>query len=129
MSDAIKREVLLKVANGKSLLPYGRAKWKIGDKVVHVRFVTSRKPDKTHAYNVNPTTLTADYELWICSNAKTYYLTPMPIISRMYHHPDSYIDGADVNRRIMSVNTTTHLTLYARGGRKEQFAEYFRATL
>jgi len=74
MSTSEKNAALAKVANGASIVSAGNAKARIGKAVVHVRFCSRNlsAPGK-FKFNINPNTLSADYELWVCGSAARYY--------------------------------------------------------
>src|SRR5947209_4003869 len=69
--------------------PEGQSSFRFPQGLVHTRFKTSGP----FSFNLNPATLRADYELWICGDPKVYYLLPITRIREMYHHPDAYIDN------------------------------------
>jgi len=75
MSAAEKGAVVAMVAKDAPLVSAGRAKVRIGKCLVHVRYCSpNAKALKRYKFNINPNTLSADYELWICGSAAIYYL-------------------------------------------------------
>lgn len=67
-------------------------------------------------FNINPNTLSADYELWVCGSVAIYYLMPVAFIRDIYEHPNSYIDHFYPQIRIVSVDANVHTVTYAAGG-------------
>lgn len=132
-NEATKNSVLAQIANGQPVsvaLGKGRAKWQVGAHVVHVRFRTSPKSDGvTFAYNINPNSLTADYELWICGSESVYYLIPNVEIRAIYDDPDTYPDFQHPEIRVADIDTLHHRALYGRGGKSRDFTQYFCRTV
>lgn len=130
MTLEIKMDVIKKIALGRNVTPMKKAKWRIGSAVVHVRYRTDPKSDgETFAYNINPNTLTADFELWICGDANRYYLFPTDLMKSIYYDPEAYRDYTHRNIRVVDINTATHLILYGRGSKSLDGSDYFRANL
>ena len=77
MSNSEKNAALSKIAKGSAVAPAGNAKVRIGKSVVHVRYCSqnAKAPGK-FKFNINPNTLSADFELWVCGRATVYYLMP-----------------------------------------------------
>ena len=87
------KESLVKIANGREIKYLKNACVEINNIVIHCRFVTNGlgKDDKEKfSFNINQTTLTADYELWVCGSSNWYYLIPIKIINDIYDDPDTY---------------------------------------
>ena len=107
-----------------------KAKYRIAEKTVHVRFRSNPKRDgRTYAYNINPNTLTADFEVWICGDAERYYLLPIARIREIYADPDAYTDYRHPEIRVLDVDTTTHRIMYGHGGKTADGTGYYRRTL
>ena len=108
----------------------GRSKVRIGDAVVHVRFCSTNAaaPEK-FKFNINPNSLSADFELWVCGDESQYYLAPITVIQQMHRHPESYPDRHHPNITVVSLDTSTHRVTYARGGEAMDFRPYFRSHL
>ena len=93
MKEKIKDEVLIKICSADVWVSIGDSKYKFGNTIVHVRFCSSdTRSSSRYKFNINPNTLTADYELWICGSSENYYLVPNKIIKDIYYNPDAYID-------------------------------------
>jgi len=122
--------VLRKVAGNRSPAPLGHAKFRVGEWTVHTRFCgeDSSRPDK-YKFNVNPNTLSADFELWMCGHSDCYYLMPIPLMRHMYDHPDAYPDRHHPAFRVVTVDSASRGVMYARGGESINLRPYFRVNL
>ncbi|MBL8894666.1 MAG: hypothetical protein JNJ53_08690 [Rhizobiales bacterium] len=129
MSSAAKAAVIANVAGDRQHRRIGDAMYRVGDAKVHVRYVSWPKARSTYAFNVNPTTLRADFEVWICGDASSYYLTPIEVIRTLYDDPDAYVDRRHPKLRVMEVSLDDHSCLYARGGQRKNFSPYYLAKL
>ena len=130
MREEIKREVYKRIGGSQNWVPSGRAKIRIGKNIIHVRFSSTRRRRPTnYGFNINPNTLTADFELWICGDKETYYLTPTKIIKDIYYDPDAYQDYHHEGIKAVSVDTDSNYVMYARGGKSLDLNPYFRGTL
>jgi len=130
MNIAEKNAALTRIAKGKTIAPAGNAKVRIGKSVVHVRYCSpnANAPEK-FKFNINPNTLSADYELWVCGSAAAYYLMPISLMQNIYDNPDSYVDRSHPEIRVVSVDTHLHTVNYASGGVKGSIKGYLCATL
>jgi len=98
--------------------------------VVHVRYCSpnANAPVK-FKFNINPNTLSADYELWVCGSATVYYLMPISFMQGIYDNPNSYIDRRNPEIRVVSVDTDSHTVTYASGGVSSSLRSYLGVTL
>jgi len=113
-----KEKVLAQISGNRFCSPCGRAKYSIDGRIIHVRFCSTDKQGSSHyKFNINPNTLVADYELWICGSSTAYYLIPITIIKTIYHDPEAYIDNYHPEIRVVSVRTDTDRVTYASGGK------------
>lgn len=130
MSTSEKNAALAKVANGASIVSAGNAKARIGKAVVHVRFCSRNlsAPGK-FKFNINPNTLSADFELWVCGSAVLYYLMPVVFMRRNYDNPDTYVDRMHPEIRVVSVDANAHTVTYAAGGVSSSLRGYLCGTL
>lgn len=130
MSTSEKNAALAKVANGASIVSAGNAKVRIGEAVVHVRFCSQNlsAPGK-FKFNINPNTLSADYELWVCGNAALYYFMPVAFMRGIYVNPDTYVDRKHPEIRVVSVDANAHTVTYAAGGVSSSLRGYLCDTL
>jgi hypothetical protein len=130
MSASEKNAALANVANGVSIVSVRKAKAQIGKALDHVRFC-SRTLDASgkFKFNINPNTLSADYELWVCGSSALYYLMPVSFIRAIYDNPATYIDRIHPEIRVVSVNADAHTVTYAAGGVSSSLQGYLCATL
>lgn len=129
-NKAIKLAVLSTIAGGTSYSLSGRAEGLVKGKSVHVRYNSSnRRAPSKFKFNINPTTLSADFELWICGSAANYYLMPIEFIRRLYKHPDAYPDRQNPGYTVVSVDANAHNVMFAPGGRSESLGPYLGAVL
>tara|TARA_R110000850_G_C9978433_1_gene465724 strand:+ start:1738 stop:2130 length:393 start_codon:yes stop_codon:yes gene_type:complete len=126
VSDTEKLSALSAVANGASVSPIGKAKYRVGNDTVHVRFCSSSAAasDK-YKFNINPNTLSADYELWVCGSATTYYLVPVSVMRDIYDNPNTYEDRHHPGIKVVSVDAASHTVTYATGGVHLSLSSYF----
>jgi len=123
--ETIKRSVLERIAKGEPIVSKGKAKYLIRGKIVHVRFCSFDPRDSSRfKFNINPNTLTAEYELWICGDESTFYLIPIGIIRDIYEDPDAYIDRHHPEIRVVSLNTYTNQVTYGIGGKSLNIGLY-----
>jgi hypothetical protein len=124
MNDAVKLQVLAQIGRG----PWkreGQTNYRSAAGLVHARFKTSGP----FSFNINPATLRADYELWICGSASFYYLLPRRVVKSIYEYPDAYVDRRHLEIRVVSVDTNAHRATYGRGAKSLSLQQYFRAKL
>ena len=102
----------------------------IGKSVVHVRYCSpnANAPGK-FKFNINPNTLSADYELWVCGSAMVYYLMPISFMKGIYDTPNSYVDRRHPEILVVSVDTHAHTITYASGGVGSSLRGYLGTTL
>ena len=128
MSNIKTNAVLLSLSNGLSPLSVGRSKFRVGHRVLHVRFCsTDATGSARFKFNINPNTLSADYELWVCGTADRYYLMPVALMRAIYENPNTYVDKAHPEIRVVSVDSRTHRVIYASGGMSQSLREYLNA--
>lgn len=128
--EEIKCIVLDHISAGKEWYPNGRTKYLIAHDVIHVRFCSADSfGSSRYKFNINPNTLSADYEVWICNNADTYYLVPMRLMRHIYDDPKTYVDRRHPEIRVVSVNASTNIVTYATGGKIIDLTPYLRRTL
>jgi len=133
-NEMLKEEVIHQIAHGKlweKAVGHGQAKWRIGSKIVHVRYRS--KPVSgggvIYSYNINPNTLASDFEVWICGSADVYYFIPIKVLQEIYNHPDAYVDYTHPEIRVADVNIDNDQCRYARDGQTMDFSSYRCATL
>lgn len=124
----IKDEVLSAISAGASAVMYGREIYRLGSTTVHARYCSSGSGNY-YKFNINPNTLRADFELWICGSRDHYYLIPMSVIEDMYKHPTAYPDNHHPKIRVVTVDQYVHSARYASPSITRDLSPYFRATL
>ena len=124
------KTVLERIANGTTVEYTKKSKVRIGKSIVHFRYCSTKPTARWRFnFNINPNTLSADYELWICGKAAVYYLMPISFIQDIYDNPDTYALRKNPEIRPVSVDTYSHTVTYAKGGVKKSLEAYFGATL
>ena len=108
------------------MLPDSNAKYQIGASIIHVRFCSGITEFR---FNINPNTLSADYELWICGAADQFYLIPIKILQWIYEHPNTYPDHHHPEIRVVSIDITTHQLQFATGLGPADFSPYWQDAL
>jgi len=117
LNDEQKEIVLKKLAANSNYKSQGRSKYLINNEIVHVRFCSFDKRDNSRfKFNINPNTLSSDYELWICGSSEIYYLMPIKILKEIYENPNTYIDRHHPEIRVVSLNSRENKVVYASGG-------------
>ena len=128
--DRVKKVVLGCIAAGRSRQDTGHAKCLIGGKSLHIRYrAKSEDTPDLYIFNINPNTLTSDYELWICGSEDRYYLIPIGAIRSMYGHPAAYPDRRHPSIRIVTVDVVFHRVMFAAGAVGNDIERYFCTTL
>ena len=130
MSITEKLAVLSAASQGASRVILPKSKVRISGKVIHTRFCAenTRSPTK-YKFNINPNTLSADFELWVCGRSECYYLLPVAILRKIYDNPSTYVDNTHPDIRVISLDIKTNFVMYARGGASISIADCFRTTL
>ncbi len=128
MNEAEKKSALLAIANGASITSLGKVKHRVDSSVVHVRFC-SRNPGVAgkFKFNINPNTLSADCELWVCGSSSLYYLMPVAFVREIYDTPNTYKDRHHLGIKVVSVDTTSHIVTYASGGVNASLRQFLGA--
>lgn len=113
VGEVAKFTVLSRIAAGASAQTLGRSMVRIGWWIVHVRFRSAAHTEggTVYRFGLNPRTLTADLELWICGSADTYYLIPKTIVHRIYNDPSALPDHVHTEIRFAEINARTHKCL------------------
>ncbi len=97
---------------------------------MHVRFcsASARAPGK-FKFNINPNSLSADFELWVCGEANAFYLIPISFIRAIYDNPNTYQDTHHVGIKVVSVDAHEHKVMFASGGVSANLKQFFGARL
>ena len=130
VSKVEKDAALNKIANYDTIASIGKSKFRIDKVVVHVRYCsTNEKAPEKYKFNINPNTLSADFELWVCGNSATYYLMPVAFMREIYENPSTYVDNTHPEIRVVSVDSGSHFVTYAAGGVGSSLKPYLGITL
>ena len=133
MNESTKEEVLRQMSGNRLFLKargHGQSKWKVSGKIIHIRFCSRPAADgATFGYNINPNTLSSDYEVWICARAEIYYAIPIVVIKRIYSDPGAYVDRWHPEMRVAHVHTGTHHATFSSSSSGLDFTAYFRGVL
>lgn len=129
MSETVKATVLNAIAAGQPVRPIGHAKFRVGEAVVHVRFCSINSAARSKfKFNLNPNTLSADHEVWICGDAGTFYFLPHDAIVEMYEHPAAYVDRRHPKITVVSVDVVDNTATFATGGQKLDLRAFLNRT-
>lgn len=129
-SQEVKHIVLDNICVGERWVSNGGANYCTGLYDIHVRFCSTDRSGSPHyKFNINPNTLSNDYEVWICGDANKYYLIPIKVMIQIYNDVEGYVDSLHPNIRIVSVNAEINTVTYAAGGKSIDLAPYLRRTL
>ena len=133
MNESAKESVLRQMSGDRPFSiarGHGQSKWSIAGKIVHMRFCSQPEADGvTFGYNINPNTLSSDYEVWICGRAEVYYLIPIAVVRTIYSDAGAYVDSWHPEMRVAHVHTRTHHATFSNRGSGLDFTAYFRASL
>lgn len=129
MSEVEKQSALLAIANGLYVVSLKKSKWQVGHSVVHVRFCSHnpRAAAGQFRFNINPNTLSADYELWVCGSGSLHYLMPVSFVRGIYDDPNTYEDQHHPGIKVVSVDAMSHTVTYASGGVNASPRQYLGA--
>ena len=127
MDDDVRYRVLKEIAGAIGYSTADQAKFRIGKSLEHTRFCSQNAaaPSK-YKFNINPNTLSADYELWICGSSNSYYLIPISIMKQIYSDPEAYVDKHHPEIRVVSVDIEKHCVAYAKGGKICDLSSFFQ---
>lgn len=128
LDNEAKKQVISKIAGNLPIQVLPKDKVRVGRTIIHVRCTTRGKGGgRTWSFNINPNTLTAHYELWICGKPDKYYLIPIEVMKAIYDDPASWPDKMHPEIRVADIDTRTHECFY--GGVAKGFSSYFCAPL
>lgn len=116
----IKEMVLRSLSRSQTFRWIGKAECRIDGATIHVRYCT-----RSAKFNINPTTLAADYELWICGGEAHWYLLPKSVVRALHDHPRAYPDKRNPGYTVVSVNALCHRADYAAPGITLDLSPYF----
>ena len=123
-ADETKARILRSIAGSRGYRQEGRGKFRIGTTLVHIRYKSKASHGTSYPYNINPNTLRADYELWICGDRDGWYLIPISVIREMYEDPQAYVDRRHPEIRVATLDVASHSVIYGSGGQRISFSAY-----
>jgi hypothetical protein len=124
------KAILLDRLAPKRWVHYRSSLYEVDGLKLHVRWCSTYPKRPSHyKFNINASTLRADLEIWICGSPDMYYILPVSEIRKMYGHPRAYHDYRHPNMRVVTVNTTDHAVIFARGGTGINLRDYLLAKL
>lgn len=107
--------IFQKLAEGMPISNLGKHKVMIGTSKIHYRFKSiPRANHHKFPFNINPNSVDADFELFICGNEHKYYLIPIEKLEMMYSHPNAYPDRHHPNIRIITIDSLKDKVTYAK---------------
>lgn len=118
-----KETVLNKIADGQQISRLPKSKAKIGDKIFHYRLKSfaANGSDK-FPFNINPNTLTADFEVWICGSENTFYTVPIKTIKEIYNDPDTYTNSNENQGNIKTLTFDSYYNIAKYGRNRKQIS-------
>jgi hypothetical protein len=129
-NNEIKQNVLNIISKGSNYVSIGRSKYRINSNIVHVRYCSTSSSNKSlYKFNINPNTLNANYELWICGNLNYFYLIPTEIMTMICEDPNTYPDNHYPDIRVVSVDISKDKIIYGTGGKSLNISKYFKKVL
>ena len=123
----IKEAVFDQIAPGEAAVRCGVEMYRVRGSQVHARYCAPGSGN--YKFNLNPNTLRADFELWICGTLDHWYLIPVQVIQQMYEHPAAYRDPFHPESCALGVDPVSHRARYARPSVTLDLTPYFAATL
>ncbi|MBI2857338.1 MAG: hypothetical protein HYX95_03360 [Chloroflexi bacterium] len=130
LNEDIKGMVMGVISRRRGYKEIGRATYGVEGLRVHARFCsTDKNGSSKYKFNINPNTLSADQELWICGHSDSWYLIPVQVVKTMYSHPNAYIDRHHPNIRVISVDIADHRATYASGAIYVDLSKCFRGLM
>lgn len=129
--QAIVESLVRKVADGSPVVEIGRSKYRVGDgATIHVRLHRPiASSSRNFWFDLNPSSLSVDYDIWICGNASMFYVVPQDVIARLYDDPEHYRNKRHPQIHPVHVYVETHEVRFARLGKREQIAKFFNGTV
>jgi len=126
VTKLIKLKVCESIASGSTPHECRKDLYRLRGVTVHPRYCTGKRK---FWFNINPNSLRADYELWICGDPGRWYLIPANALRQMYEHPKAYPDAHHAEIRVVSVDASTHKASYASPGVNLDLSPYLGAIL
>jgi len=126
--EKIKRWVLSEVFGSESFKPVGIATYGHEGIRVHVRHTWATVRCRFW-FDVNPNTVKADYELWICGMPSLWYLVPVSALVFMQGSPTAYRNTAREATTEVTVNEIEDTCRFARNEKPLDVSAFRHGTL
>lgn len=125
-----KRLALAEIAGGASVMRAGRHKFSVLGRIVHIRFSSGDILNRNRfQFVLYANALNADYELWVCGAATTYYLLPMGVARRIHEESKKYANNRKSEFWTVSIYINRHIVTYGAGQKRMSLRRYFRTRL
>ena len=125
--DRYRKAVLEKIAPHGGYTKNGRVTYKIDGKHYHIRVDGGQLPK--YRFNINPTVLAADYEVYVCGTDDLYYLIPVELIRKMNSDPTAWPDHRNPGYTDIDVYPGDDIIKYGRSGKTLKIGQYRNTTV
>ena len=125
-TDRYRNVVLEKIAGGRSYTKSGQVTYKIDGKHYHIKVKTGQLTK--YPFNINPTVLAADFEVYVCGTDLLYYLLPVDLIKEMHSDPSAMPDYRNPVYTVIEVCPGEDEIKYGTGGKSLKIAKYRNLT-
>ena len=122
--------VLKKISDHEVKRAVAKGTQRIGPHSVHSRFVSwsSSRPGR-YPFNINPDSLSADFEVWVCGDEDLWYTLPQKVIKEIYDDPDARVATDRPGHRIVTVDADDNTLDYNSRGERLNLSRYRNARL
>lgn len=128
--EVVKRAVISKVFGDSKWKKIGKANYSNGTYLVHIRYCSPDRNNSPHyKFSIYPSTLNADFDVWVCGDEENYYLLPQNLINQLYNEPTAYVDSHHPEARVLSIFLDSHTAMYATGGSTVNLRSYFQSSV
>ncbi len=125
-TDIFRDAVLKKISQGKEYLRFGGVTFIIDNRKYHIKVKTGQL--KKYPFNINPTVLEADFEVYVCGNDNLYYLIPITLIKEMHTDPSAMPDHRYSGYTVIDVHPGKNIIKYGTGGKFINIGKYRNIT-
>jgi hypothetical protein len=127
-NESVGEQTLLLVAEGMRWVRQDGTTYRVDADTIHVRYDSPATATGTSwPFDIGPTSLEADYDLWICGDPEDYYLIPNTIVRGMHSDsdPTAYPSLQHKDTIVANVDLVTDIITYGR--QRSLKAEVFRS--
>jgi hypothetical protein len=121
-TDIYRDAVLQKISHGKKYSKSGSVTFSIENKHYHIKVKTGHL--KKYPFNINPTVLEADFEVYVCGDDNLYYVIPMTLIKEMHTDPFAMPDHRYDGYTVVDVHPHENIIKYGTGGKYLNIEKY-----